>query len=133
MNIPFKPAGYTSVSPYFVVEGAQQLADLLRELFGAVELRRFAGPNGTVGHLELQLDDSVLMLADAMPTYPANRLLLHVYVPDVHATYARALALGCEAVEAPVNKPGDPDIRGTSRDFAGNTWAIGMQAAAVHN
>jgi len=67
------------------------------------------------------------MLADSSKAYPANQLLIHVYVPDVKETFRKAIALGCESLEEPVNKTGDPDIRGSFKDFQGNTWAIGTQ------
>jgi uncharacterized glyoxalase superfamily protein PhnB len=123
----FKPKGYNSVSPYFIVDKAQRLIDLLEEIFGATQLRRFDLPNGSIMHAELKIDDSVIMLADSSPAYPANKFLIHVYVPDVFKTFAKALELGCKSIEEPVSKKDDPDIRGTFEDFAGNLWAIGTQ------
>lgn len=83
MGDQFKPAGYNSVSPYFVVDGAQKFVDMLKAIFEAKELRRYDGPNGTIMHMEVQVDDSVLMVSDASPEYPANKFLMHVYVSDV--------------------------------------------------
>jgi len=130
MHKPFKPANYNSVAPYFVVDGAQKMIDLLKGIFQAQELRRFNNPDRTIMHVEIRIDDSVIMLADSSPSYPANQFLMHVYVPDVHQTFQKAIALGCEVVEEPVNKEGDPDIRGSFKDFSGNVWAIGTQMSA---
>jgi uncharacterized glyoxalase superfamily protein PhnB len=123
----FKPAGYNSLSPYFIVDDCQKLVELLKAVFDARELRRYDNSDGTIMHLELKIDDSVIMLGDSSPEYPANKLLVHVYVPDVKATFERAIKLGCQSVHAPENKEGDPDLRGTFLDFQGNTWAVGTQ------
>lgn len=103
------------------------MIDLLKEIFHAEELRRYDKPDQTVMHAELRIDDSVIMLADSSEAYPANQLLLHVYVSDVDQIFKKAIALGCEAVEKPVTREGDPDKRGSFKDFSGNVWAIGTQ------
>jgi PhnB protein len=127
MNTSFKPSGYNSLSPYLIVDGAQKMIDLLKGIFQATELRRYDNPDGTIMHVELRIDDSVIMMADASSVYPANEFLLHVYVPDVHKTFKMAIDLGCEAIEQPINKEGDPDTRGSFKDFSGNIWAVGTQ------
>jgi PhnB protein len=124
--IPFKPAGYNSLSPYFIVKDAPRFVRLMTDLFGAIELRRYELPDGKIMHLELKLDDSVIMLSEATAEYPANEFLMHFYVPDVNATYKRALELGCEGLQEPIQK-GDPDLRGMFRDFNGNVWSVGTQ------
>jgi PhnB protein len=127
MNKPFKPSGYNSLSPYFIVAGAQKLIDLLKQIFNAKELRRYDGEGGTIMHAELQIDDTVIMLADSTKDYPPNQLLVHIYVPDVRKTFEKAISLGCKADQKPEQKEGDPDMRGMFRDFAGNMWAVGTQ------
>jgi len=127
MNKPFKPQGYNSVSPYFIVNGAQKLADLLKVIFNAVEKRRFDKPDGSVMHMEMQIDDSIIMMGDASEQWPANTLIMHVYVQDVEDTFKKAIQAGCESIEEPKSREGDPDIRGTFKDFAGNMWSIGTQ------
>lgn len=123
----YKPDNYNAVSPYFIVNGAQQFIDFLKTLFDAKELRRYNNADGTIMHAEVRIDDSVIMLGDASEKYPATNFWMHVYVPDAKAYYEKALALGCEGIEPPVNKEGDPDTRGTFKDFAGNYWAVGTQ------
>ena len=127
MEKQFKPTGYNSLSPYFIVDGAQQLIDLLRVVFNATELRRYDLPDGKIMHVEVQVDDSVIMISDSSEHYPANKLLLHVYVPNVDEIFHKAISAGCEPVEQPTQKENDPDRRGTFKDFAGNTWSIGTQ------
>ena len=123
----YKPDNYNSVSPYFVVDGAQKLIDLLLELFGGEQLRTYTMPDGRILHAEIKIDDSVLMLGNSSDEYPPNQLLTHVYVKDVDTTYRRALELGCEPVQEPKEQDGDPDRRGTFRDPMGNVWSIGTQ------
>lgn len=127
MKQDFKPYGYNSVSPYLIVDGAQRMINLLTEIFDAKTLRRYNQPDGSIMHAEIRIDDSVIMLSDATEAYPANQFLLHVYVPDVYQTFKKAIAAGCESVEEPVNKKGDPDTRGTFKDFTGNLWAVSSQ------
>lgn len=127
MKKPFKPENYNSVSPYFVVDDCRKMIALLKDIFDAEELRKYENTDGSIMHAELRIDDSVIMLADSSETYPANNLLIHVYVQDVHKVFRKAVELNCEIVEEPVNKPGDPDVRGTFKDFQGNMWAVGMQ------
>src|SRR5262249_27967948 len=124
---PWKPEGYSSVSPYLMVNGAQRLISFLKDAFGATELRRFDMPDGTVMHGEVRIDDSVIMLADSGGAGPAFPVWLHVYVRDVDAIYGRALAVGGVSVQEPQQKPGDPDRRGGVKDPAGNTWWISTQ------
>lgn len=127
MNKQFKPTGYNSVSPYFIVNGAQKLIDLLKVIFNAKELRHYDMPDGTIMHTEIQIDDSVLMLGDSSDQFPPVPLVMHVYVPDVDETFEKAIKAGCEIIERPKQREGDPDRRATFKDFAGNMWSVGTQ------
>ena len=127
MNKDFKPADYNSVSPYFIVNGAQKFIDLLREIFDAKELRRYDMPDGTIMHAEIQIDDSVIMLGDSSDKFPPVPLVMHVYVPNVDEIFDKAVNAGCEIVERPKEREGDPDRRATFKDFAGNMWSVGTQ------
>ena len=62
MDKQFKPTGYNSVSPYFIVDGAQKLIDMLARIFNAKEVRRYDTPNGTIMHSEVQIDDSIVII-----------------------------------------------------------------------
>lgn len=126
MKKPYKPEGYASVSVYLVAHGAQRVIDFLKKTFDAEELRRYEGQNGSIMHAEVRIDDTVVMISDGGGQYPAFPVWLHVYVPDVDATYQRALAAGGVSVQEPVKK-GDPDRRGGVKDPAGNTWWIATQ------
>jgi uncharacterized glyoxalase superfamily protein PhnB len=121
-----KPETYSAVSPYLVVDGASQTIEFLTAVFDAVELRRFPGPDGTLMHAEVRIDDSVVMLADSTAEWPPVPSYVHVYVPDVDATYRRALDAGAVSVQEPVQKE-DADKRGGVRDAGGTTWWIATQ------
>lgn len=122
----YKPAGYTSVSPYLIVNGAQATINFLIAVFGAVPLRIIPGEDGVIRHGEVRIDDTVVMVADAIEGWPAIASNVHVYVEDVDATYQRALEHGATTVQAPVKKD-DADKRGGFRDTGGTTWWVGQQ------
>lgn len=125
MPTPFKPESYNSVSPYLVVTDAAATIRFLVQVFNAVELRRFADPNGKrLMHAEVRLDDTVVMLGDCVEgVWPAVATHVHVYVPDVDATFAKALQHGATPVQTPVQK-GDEDKRGGFKDAWGTTWWV---------
>jgi uncharacterized glyoxalase superfamily protein PhnB len=117
------------VAPYLIVDGAARTIDFLRVVFGAEEIRRFAAPDGGIMHAEVRLDDTVLMLGDAGPGYPSVPAHVHVYVPDVDATYHRALEAGATPVRPPAQQ-GDDDKRGGVKDPGGTTWWIGTRVGS---
>lgn len=127
MNKDFKPTGYNSVSPYFILNGAQKFIDLMKQIFDAKELKRYDMPDGSIMHAEIQIDDSVIMLGDSSDKFPPVPLVMHVYVPNVDETFDKAINAGCEIVEQPKEREGDPDRRATFKDFAGNMWSVGTQ------
>ncbi len=122
MSDHYKPEGYSTVSPYLIVDGARRAIDFLVDVFGATELRRMVNEDGTIMHAEVRLGDSVVMLADSVANWPPGAAHIHVYVEDVDAIYRRALAAGATALQ-PVQKD-DADKRGGIRDVTGTTWWI---------
>ena len=127
MKNKFKPNGYNSVSPYFIVDEADRFIELMKEIFDAKPLREYRLPDGSIMHAEIQIDDSVIMLGNASERYPPITLVMHVYVSDVEEIFNKAIAAGCEVVEQPKQKEGEPDKRATFKDFAGNIWSVGTQ------
>lgn len=122
----FKPEGYNSASPYLLVEGAQATIDFLKAVFDAKPLRMVPGEHGRLRHAEVRIDDTVVMLADAIDGWPAVNSHVHVYVADVDAAWSRAMQAGGTAVQAPAQKD-DGDRRGGVRDPGGTTWWISQQ------
>jgi PhnB protein len=117
----WKPEGYTSAAPYLVVRDAEATLAFLEAVFGAARLRVVPRPDGGIMHAEARIDDTVVMMGEA-PEGPEAHV--HVYVPDVDATWSRALEAGGEIVQAPERKTPDDDRRGGFRDPNGVTWWI---------
>ncbi|MGQ0568371.1 MAG: VOC family protein [Armatimonadota bacterium] len=111
MNRLYKPEGCSSVSAYVMANGAHRVIDFLKKAFDAEELRRYDNPDGSIMHAEVRIDDTVVMIADGGGEFPPFPISVHVYVPDVDATYRRALAAGGTSVQEPKRKD-DPDRRG---------------------
>ena len=123
-----KPAGYTSVAPYLIVKEAARTIQFLTTVFDATEVRRMTDDAGGIRHAEVRIGDTIVMLADGVEGWPPMPSYVHVYVPDVDATYQRAIAAGAESVQAPVKKD-DADKRGGVKDAGGTTWWIATKVA----
>ena len=125
------PDGYPRVIPYLVVDGASEAIDFYTQVLGAKERMRMGGPEGKVGHAELEIGDSVVMLADTFPemgiqdpkTIGGTPVSIAVYVEDVDKTFAAGLAAGATEVEAVENKFYG-DRAGTFDDPFGHRWNI---------
>lgn len=118
------PDGYAAVTPYLIVENAAGYLDFLGRAFGAVERTRIPMGEGLIGHAEVDIAGSVVMLSDpAPPDFPVTNSQMHLYVEDVDAVYAQAVAAGATAKDAPADQfYGDRIARVT--DPSGNTWSI---------
>jgi len=132
MPSPVKPIpeGYNSLAPYLAVRGAADAIQFYKRAFNATERMRVPMPDGKIGHAELQLGDSILMLADEYPdfgfTAPADGgspVLLHLYVPDVDAVFKQALAAGAKELR-PVQNQFYGDRSGGLQDPFGHSWNI---------
>ena len=120
----FQPDGYPTASPYLVVNGAAAAIEFIQRALGGELVRSLTTPDGKIGHSEVRLGDSLVMVSDAMEGWPAGAAHVHVYVADVDATYTRALAAGASSVQAPTRKREDSDKRGGVKDAGGTTWWI---------
>ena len=98
------PDGYHTVSPYLIAEDAGQLLEFMQKAFGAKETFRMEMPDGSVGHAEVRIGDSVVMVGGAGGAWPAVPAAIHLYVPDVDATYQAALAAGARSTEEPADQ-----------------------------
>lgn len=133
MSTNWKPAGYTSVSPYLITAKAQAVIDFAVATLAATPLRRFEMPDGSIMHAELDVDGTVVMLGEAGGEWPPVPCHLHVYVPDVDVAYALALKNGATSVSEPAQRDGDPDRRGGVLDPGGNTWWFSSQLSSASN
>lgn len=126
------PEGYRSVTPYLIVQDAAKAIEFYEKAFGADERMRFEGPQGKVMHAELQIGDSVIMLADEFPEMDclsplsregSNGFSILLYVPDVDKQFAQALAEGAKALR-PVQDQFYGDRSGTLQDPFGHVWSL---------
>jgi len=131
------PDGYHSLGCYLAMDGATAAIDWYARVFGATERMRLPAPGGKIGHAELQIGDSVLMLSDAWPQGgaqpPANghtTVGLHLYVADADATFAAAVAAGATAL-MPVTLQFYGDRSGQLRDPFGHVWTVATHVEAV--
>ena len=117
------PEGYYTVTPFVITRNSSELLDFLRRAFGARELYRFCSDDGTIGHAETRIGDSVVMMFDKKDGWPDIPSYLRLYVEDCDALYQQALAAGATSMLRPTNMPwGDRGCR--VRDPLGNFWAI---------
>ncbi|MEU4366490.1 VOC family protein [Micromonospora chersina] len=117
------PAGYTSVAPWIVTPDTGQLLDFVTTVFGGVELARVRLEDGSIGHAEIRVGDTILLAFDRRPDWPAMPSLLRVFVPDADAATERAVAAGARVVTAPATHAFG-QRGGRVRDRFGNIWWI---------
>jgi PhnB protein len=133
MPRPVKPIpdGYHTITPYLSIKGAAGAIDFYKKAFGATVVMRLAQPDGRVGHAELQLGDSRIMVADEFPemdfrsppSIGGSPVHLHMYVANVDAVVSRAVAAGAKIVR-PVQDQFYGDRLGTVADPYGHVWHV---------
>ena len=125
------PKGYHAVTPYLSVKGAVDAIAFYKKAFGAKEIMRMPGPRGTIGHAEIEIGDSRIMLADEFPEMnfrsphsvggtPVN---IHLYVQDVDKVVKKALAAGAKPLR-PVTDQFYGDRSGSFEDPFGHVWHV---------
>jgi PhnB protein len=130
MSVKFKPDDYRTVTPYLIVPGAPKLLAFMKQVFDAKERFVMAGPDGTVGHAEVAIGDSVIMFADSSPRYGPRNAMLYLYVEDVDATYKRALEAGATSVTEPADQFYGDRSAGVEDSF-GIHWGIATHVEDV--
>ncbi|MBV8195359.1 MAG: VOC family protein [Candidatus Dormibacteraeota bacterium] len=120
-DVRYKPDGYHTVTPYITVDGAAELVAFIQAALDGVEMLRLPGPEGRIGHAEMRVGDSVIMLADAPAGEHPCTAMLHLYVEDSDAVYQRALAQEATSVREPRNEFYGDRMSGV-RDKFGNIW-----------
>jgi PhnB protein len=132
------PDGYQTATPYLIVKGAAEAIEFYKRAFGATEMLRMADPQGRVGHAEIKIGDSVIMLADEHPSagYRSPRSLggscvsILLYLEDVDAVFERAVKAGAKALR-PVTNQFYGDRSGTLEDPFGHVWTVATHVEDV--
>jgi PhnB protein len=138
MAVKAIPEGYSSLTPYLVMKNAGAAIDFYKSVFGATERMRMPAPEGKIGHAELQIGDSVLMMADEHPqmgfvgpeTIGGTPVSLMLYVADVDAVWSKAIAAGAKELR-PVQNQFYGDRTGTLQDPFGHVWTVGTHVEDV--
>ena len=131
MSVQPIPAGYHAVTPYLILRGASKAIEFYKQAFGATELMRLEAPGDKVGHAEIRIGDSPIMLGDEMPemgfkgpeALGGSPISLMVYVADSDAVFNQAIAAGA-TVERPMRDEFYGDRTGSVRDPFGHIWHI---------
>jgi len=132
------PDDYPRVIPSLSIDGAAKAIDFYRDVLGATERMRMDGPDGKVGHAELQIGESVIFLADEYPdmgyvgpkTIGGTPVFLNVYVEDVDATFERATKAGAKVLRA-VENQFYGDRNGQFEDPFGHRWSVSTHVEDV--
>lgn len=138
MAVNYIPKGYHSATPYLICKGAARAIDFYKNAFGATELMRFPGPGGSIGHAEIKIGDSPIMLADEAPqmgyrspvSFGGSPVSIMLYVQDVDKVVDRAVKAGAK-LERPVADQFYGDRNGTIQDPFGHVWTIGTHKEDV--
>jgi PhnB protein len=125
------PDGYHNVTPYLCVKGGADAIEFYKKAFGATEVMRMEAPGGKIGHAELQIGDSRVMLADEFAemgflspkSIGGTAVMMHLYVEDVDTTFPRAIAAGA-TVTKPVADQFYGDRGGQVEDPFGHRWYV---------
>lgn len=137
-NVKPIPEGYPQVAPYLAVDGASDAIDFYTEVLGATERMRMPGPDGRIGHAELELGDSLIMLADEFPdighsgpkALGGTPVTISVYVEDVDAVFERAIREGGISLRPPENQFYG-DRAGQFEDPFGHRWSVATHVEDV--
>jgi PhnB protein len=125
------PDNYPQVIPYLIVDGAGEAIEFYKSVFGATERMRFGGPDGKIGHAELEIGEAVIMLADENPgmnidgpkSIGGTPVTIHVYLDDADAAFERAVQAGAKSLRA-VEDQFYGDRSGQFEDPYGHRWSV---------
>ena len=132
------PDDYQRVTPYLYIDGAGTAIDFYCSVLGARERMRMPAPDGRIGHAELEIGDSVIMLADANPDMDVRSprsiggtpIALHVYVDDVDSVFRQAMEAGAKQLR-PVENQFYGDRSGQFEDPFGHRWNVATHVEDV--
>ena len=131
MGVKSIPEGCHTVTPYLIVRGASRAIEFYKKAFGATELFRMDAPEGKLGHAEIRIGDSSIMLADEYPemgsrgpqSFGGSPVSILLYMDDCDEIFSRAIARGAKIVK-PMSDQFYGDRAGTLEDPFGHIWTI---------
>lgn len=133
------PQGYHSLTPYLIVKDAKRAIEFYKKAFGAKELFRMDAPNGMIGHCELQIGDSRVMMSDEFPDMgtkapkpgeTGSSFSLLIYIENVDDVFKRAVEAGAKVIR-PLKNEFYGDRMGIVQDPFGHNWNLGMHVEDV--
>jgi PhnB protein len=123
-TVHYMRPGFTSITPYIIVNGAVQFLEFLKSAFDGVERLRVPAPDGTLMHSEVAIGNGMIEAADASAQIPPAPTDIHLYVDEADATFDRALAAGATSIYRPTDEHPSGDRWGALQDPFGNRWYI---------
>jgi PhnB protein len=139
-KVSYIPNDYNTITPYLIIKGAAQAIEYYKKVFGATEAVRMNGPDGKVGHAELKIGNSRIMLADENPsmgqghasasTIGTSPVSLYVYLPDVDRVIRQAVVEGAKILK-PVEDQFYGDRSGFIQDPFGHFWSVATHVEDV--
>lgn len=132
------PSGYNTVTPYLIIKGAASAIEFYKKVFGATEVMRMPQPDGRVGHAEMKIGNSHIMLADEFPemnirapeSFGGSPVSLMVYVEDVDKVFKKAVDSGSKVIK-PLKDQFYGDRSGTFSDPFGHQWTVATHTEDV--
>lgn len=122
----YVPEGFAVVTPYVVVDGADDYVRFLSAAFGGQEIGRSTAPDGRIANSQIRFATATIMVSEASGKLPASKAAFYLYVSDADAAMARAMAAGAEHLMDVADMPYG-DRQGGVRDPAGNIWWISQR------
>lgn len=130
MAVKYIPEGFHTATPYLVVPGVARLIDFLKQAFGAEERERMAHPDGRIMHAEVKIGNSIIMMGEPTGEMQPIPAMIYLYVPDIDATYRKALQAGAKTVMEPADQFYGDRSAGIE-DPCGNKWWIATHKEEV--
>jgi PhnB protein len=123
------PPGFSIVTPYVFVNGAEAYLTFLKQALGGRERGRSLRPDGKIANAQIAFGTSTVMISEAQAEFPASRTAFYLYVEDAGRALERAIASGAELVMKVADMPYG-DRQGGVRDIAGNIWWVSQRLTA---
>ena len=130
MSIKHIPEGYTTITPYLIVDGAEKLIEFIETVFDGEVVMKMPSENGKIAHAEVKIGNSMLMLADSGEEWKPTQAMLHSYVENTDEVFQKALDAGATSIKEPADQFYG-DRSSAVKDAFGNFWGISTHLEEV--